>query len=71
MAVLPSCSESYLLDIPRLVNTSGILLVNHSSHQEKISLLRDYVNKSIHGKEYRNKLGLSCAKLITALVVVS
>ena len=50
MVIPPACSESYLSDIPRLVNTSGILLVNHTSYQEKMSLLKEYVNNSIHGK---------------------
>ena len=54
MAIQPSCSESFLSDIARLVNTSGILLANNTSQQEKRTLLRDFVNNSLHGKKYKN-----------------
>ena len=32
-----------------MINTSGILFHNYTDIQEKLSMVRDFVNRSIHG----------------------
>ena len=49
MTYSSSCYSSYFPSIPMLINTSGILSQNHTDNEEKMSLVRDFVNNSIHG----------------------